>query len=99
MRLIGNFKIKVDDEKSEVEFGIEEAEGVKADVLLALSKCFSDVEKKVNSVILKFKASPPTSVEKETATSDIEIPLWRGDESDEVSVGEQVESMEKGGVQ
>ena len=62
MKLTANFKVMIDDEKSDVEF-------VKVNTLLALSKFFFDVEKKVRATMDKFNI-PATSLEPQSQTTD-----------------------------
>ena len=69
MKLTANFKVMIDDEKSDVEFSMEQAENVKVNTLLALSKFFFDVEKKVRATMDKFNI-PATSLEPQSPTAE-----------------------------
>ena len=87
MKLTANFKVMIDDEKSDVEFSMEQAENEKVNTLLALSKFFFDVEKKVRATMDKFNI-PATSLEPQSPIAE-----EKPDTIEDVEEGELIEEI------
>ena len=90
MKLTANYKVNIEDGKADVEFSMEQADEVRINTLLPLTKFFSDVEKKVKNIMDKLNG--PTDTKAETYESKTDF-----DESEEPQ--EEIQDSEEGNTE